>query len=237
MKFDSILIITYGRSGSTLLQGILNSIEGCLIRGENCNFCFGLFESYQNLLKAKTHRGDRPQHPWFGAHLLDETTFLIHARRLVKDLLIADVANAHKVTCYGFKEIRYAYLPEQTLIGYLAFLPQLFPNLALIFNRRNLDDVMKSGWWRDIDQSEARSILRETDRIFEEYACTHANCYQIMYEDVVSQSAKLVGMFEFLGVPYLKDRVARTLGMPFGYDPLQENVKKLVPVAKVTGKL
>ena len=30
-----IFIVTYGRSGSTLLQGILNSIPGYLVRGEN----------------------------------------------------------------------------------------------------------------------------------------------------------------------------------------------------------
>ena len=49
MKFDSVLIVTYGRSGSTLLQGILNSIEGCLIRGENDNFCFALYQAHQSI--------------------------------------------------------------------------------------------------------------------------------------------------------------------------------------------
>ena len=34
LKFDYIFIISYGRSGSTLLQGVLNSIDGVLIRGE-----------------------------------------------------------------------------------------------------------------------------------------------------------------------------------------------------------
>lgn len=227
MRFDSILIITYGRSGSTLLQGILNSIDGCLIRGENNNFCFGLFEAYQNLLKAKTHRGHNPQHPWFGAHLLDENKMLTHMRRLVKELLVADVANAHEIRCYGFKEIRYAYLPEHDLFPYLEFLSRLFPNGAFVFNRRNLNDVMKSGWWSNIDQDWARGVLHATDRNFDEYASTHANCYQIMYEDVVSQSAKFVGMFEFLGAPYSKDRITKTLAMPFGYDPGQESVKAL----------
>jgi hypothetical protein len=30
-----VFIVTYGRSGSTLLQGVLNSIPGYLVRGEN----------------------------------------------------------------------------------------------------------------------------------------------------------------------------------------------------------
>src|SRR6266542_2209527 len=92
MRFSSVLIITYGRSGSTLLQGLLNSIEGCLVRGENYNFCYGLYRSYRSL-RATHHRyGGRnrsssPAHPWFGAELLSETRFLDDARRLVENQL------------------------------------------------------------------------------------------------------------------------------------------------------
>ena len=32
---DHVFVMTYGRSGSTLLMGILNSIPGWLLRGEN----------------------------------------------------------------------------------------------------------------------------------------------------------------------------------------------------------
>src|SRR5688572_1085508 len=34
-QLGHLFIVTYGRSGSTLLQGVLNSIPGYLIRGEN----------------------------------------------------------------------------------------------------------------------------------------------------------------------------------------------------------
>jgi hypothetical protein len=34
-RFPNIFVVTYGRSGSTLLQGVLNGIPGFLIRGEN----------------------------------------------------------------------------------------------------------------------------------------------------------------------------------------------------------
>lgn len=33
----NIFIVTYGRSGSTLLQNLLMTIPGCIIRGENHN--------------------------------------------------------------------------------------------------------------------------------------------------------------------------------------------------------
>jgi hypothetical protein len=34
LRYDSIIIVTHGRTGSTLLQGILNSIHGVEIKGE-----------------------------------------------------------------------------------------------------------------------------------------------------------------------------------------------------------
>lgn len=46
-RFGSVLIITYGRSGSTLLQGILNSIPGYLIRGENENLMAHFYNAYK----------------------------------------------------------------------------------------------------------------------------------------------------------------------------------------------
>jgi hypothetical protein len=38
IKYGSILIVTYGRSSSTLLQGVLNTIDGVRVTGENFEF-------------------------------------------------------------------------------------------------------------------------------------------------------------------------------------------------------
>jgi len=71
MNFPSVLIITYDRSGSTLLQGILNSIDGCLIRGENNGFCLHLF-------LAQQHPERHSNGVWYGAGLFNQTAFLSH---------------------------------------------------------------------------------------------------------------------------------------------------------------
>ena len=42
-----LFVLTYGRSGSTLLQGILNSIPGYLVRGENRQILFHLHEFHR----------------------------------------------------------------------------------------------------------------------------------------------------------------------------------------------
>jgi hypothetical protein len=44
---DHLFIVTYGRSGSTLLQGILNSTPGVLIRGENRGISYKLHEFHR----------------------------------------------------------------------------------------------------------------------------------------------------------------------------------------------
>ncbi|UCV16550.1 hypothetical protein [Quatrionicoccus australiensis] len=63
MKFKSILVVTYGRSGSTLLQGVLNTLPNVLIRGENHDFCWGLYLAWKSLIQTKTGFGMNSSSP------------------------------------------------------------------------------------------------------------------------------------------------------------------------------
>ncbi len=228
MKYQSILIVTYGRSGSTLLQGVLNSIDGCLIRGENYNFCYGLFKSYQRLLQAKLRlHSNTPQHPWYGAKLLDEEVFLGYAGKMIKDLLLADEKDNQEIICYGFKEIRYTKLSTAELFDYLSFFTKVMPRVAFIFNTRNMKDVVKSGWWVDYDPENTITELERTESNFKTYLQNHDNCFHIDYSDVVAKSDRLVALFEFLGAPYSEDKVNEVLSLPHSYDPNQEEIKSL----------
>src|SRR5689334_17410791 len=112
MKFQSVLIVTYGRSGSTLLQGILNSIPGCLIRGENYAFCEGLYLSYKSYLRTQREQGGDPttadvSSPWYGALHLDADQYAADMGALVRAHLTRGVPPGTKLECVGFKEIRY----------------------------------------------------------------------------------------------------------------------------------
>lgn len=226
MNYQSILIVTYGRSGSTLLQGIINSIEDCLIRGENNNFCFPLFKAYQAILKAKEKAAnvvaDYPatvvNHPWYGAPLLDENLFLVQCQQLVKDLLLADNSHSYSPKCYGFKE-RYTY-PEilDEFEDYLDFLSDIFPNICFIFNTRNLDMVLKSGWWRSRDIEESKQILLKTENQFKQYLSHYKNTFHIRHEDVVNKTQNLKNMFDFLGAPYYERNIDGVLSQKHSYD-------------------
>ncbi len=234
LNFDSILIITYARSGSTLLQGLLNSIPGCLIRGENNNLVFDFFQGYKKLIhnKQKKYNQINPTNPWYGASLPDEELFLSHIRHMVHDLLLADKLSNPDISCYGFKEIRYIKINDE-LVEYLDFLNKVFPKVAFIFNTRNVDDVINSGkqvfqGWKQKDAEDIRATLYETEQLFKQYAQSHHNCFQIRYEDVIANNNKVCELFKFIGAEYSVEKIDGILKVPHSYAPTQKNIQTLM---------
>lgn len=208
------MIITYGRSGSTLLQGLLNSIDGCLVRGENHDLCRGLFASYQSIRKARQQFGkgsSQPTSPWYGAGALDEELFIRDARSLVRNQLLGGMSEKD-VACLGFKEIRYIpalqdrFDPGQ-LNDYLDFLHKLFPNPAFLFLSRDHGSVSGSAWWQTRDPEKVKRRLAEFDQWAGEYAEGKDWVYAITYEDLVARSSRIRGLFDFMGAPYIEERV------------------------------
>jgi hypothetical protein len=136
LNFESILIVTYARSGSTLLQGILNSIDGVVIRGENENLCYSLFKAHEAIVSVhgrSSISSEKSTSPFYGAGLMDERYFLKEAQKLLRRLLLGKRSNDKTMPCYGFKEIRYIR-NLQDLPKYLEFLAKIFPSPCFIFN-------------------------------------------------------------------------------------------------------
>lgn len=206
MNFRTILIVTYGRSGSTLLQGLLNSNPNCVIRGENYNFCYHLFNAYRSLCRAKDFDGELPSSPWFGNALLNERLFLAQAKNLVYKFLNDDkiISENREMFCYGFKEIRYTKESiGNDLEEYLDFLSLIFPDVAFIFNTREHQEVVQSGWWAMRKQEDVFSELKETERNFENYINKNPNnTFHICYEDIIKKTYRLKKMYNFLGLLY-----------------------------------
>ena len=104
-----VFVVSYGRSGSTLLQSAINSTPGTQLRGENCNILYSLYRAVASaeltiLGRARHPEPRRPDHPWFGFNEIVAERFestLLNA--FVRDVLVPDPAT--KVT--GFKEILY----------------------------------------------------------------------------------------------------------------------------------
>jgi len=208
MNFDHAFIITYGRSGSTLLQGILNTIPGACIHGENGNILFFISRIGEGLRMSQRFApvADSPTHPWFGAQNIPHESFLDDLVAKFK-LDIMPKAEAH--TLIGFKEIRF-HIPYPQLEQYISFIRRNFSRSAIVFNTRDLDAVMESN--RRAKHLVVEDRVRDADANFRRYAAQNPDfCHLVHYDDYTRNPELLRGLFDFLGAEFDADSVAQTM--------------------------
>lgn len=211
----TIFIVTYGRSGSTLLQSLLQSIPGAHIVGENYNTLEALFQAGQRVRKARRTWGrkEHPKdHPWYNADKARPPRFeqkLVNA--FIKDVLVPP-ADARWI---GFKEIRFVSLDKQ-FDAYLEFHRRNFHNAFFVFNSRNAEDVAKSAWWKDKPRENVLKMVRTMDGQFARFAAANPDfSHHVFYENTVKDPMSLQPLFDKLGEPLdlsaLQDRLDRRL--------------------------
>ncbi|MEP6018153.1 MAG: sulfotransferase [Paracoccaceae bacterium] len=217
MNFEQVFILSYGRSGSTLLQGLLNSIDGFLIRGENGNFGFYLYRAYNALASSPNQeKVSDVTDAWFGIELVDQSAVLDDMRNLVKNTILSDRINDDSVKCFGFKEVRYVTIGPK-LDAYLDFLSDLFPNAGFLVLSRDLDQVAKSGWWAKRDPAWVKEHLGEFEDRINSYAEGRQNYFSLNYNDLIEMTDTLSDMFAFLGVDFVPEDVHKVLSKPHSY--------------------
>jgi hypothetical protein len=230
MQYDGkfLLVVTYGRSGSTLLQGMLNTLEGYLIKGENGNLLHGLFNAYQNLVAARSHGinpgVNKPEHPWYGLDKLTEKRFFEHACSFATHLLFPELEQAQQYRCLGFKEIRYFDLlqqgGEQALNDYMDFLMRLFPGCKILFLSRDHQQVMSSNWWAQSRRPELlRADLEKFDQWADNYCLSHQDkSFRIHYTDMIEINSRLGAMFQFLDEKLDTQKIDEVLDVAHSYN-------------------
>ena len=234
LKYKNLVIVTYGRTGSTLLLGILNSIPGLRVLGENAGAFRHLFE-YLNAIKTvgKHKNTDLPTSPFFGAGQLDQEAIKTTVRQAI-DTYFAAARQEPGVTCVGFKDVRY-FEYHSDLVAYLEFLEEMLDDPAFVFLWRDHADVMQSGWWKSEDRIAAADTLKKVERQAAAFAAGRSNCIEIDYTDLVSATPKLEALHDFLGADFETDRVSRILSFPHSYDPTRRKVQDLFADAKPPG--
>lgn len=209
-----LFVVTYGRSGSTLLQGILSATPGVMIRGENGGVLQQLF-TFHDTVRGHQARLARPEplpptHPWWGVDGYPRESALREMRLLMLGTVLRPTPDTRVI---GFKEI--SWLPGQ-LPEYLEFVRAVFPGARFILNTRNLDDVAQSKWWAD--RPDARSELQAME---EQYVAAVAGlgdaAYRLHYDDWVADPTALRGLFEWLGEDFDEARVRAVMDVPHSY--------------------
>ncbi len=206
-----VFVMTYGRSGSTLLMGILNSIPGWLLRGENRHAMRHLYEFHRSSMaeRERVHAGraSRPTHPWFGIEAFPEAASLQHIRALAEATLLRPRPDT-RVT--GYKEIRWY---DEDLPDYLEFLRQVFPGARFVLNTRNLQDVAASNFWTHKDDPLGR-VQRIEERMLSAADGLGESVYRVHYDDYVADPEVLRGLFAWLGEVYDQATIESVLATP-----------------------
>lgn len=213
-----MFIITYGRSGSTLLLGMLNSIPGYHILGENNDSFKHIYAFINDTFKACLNNKHCEQeynligsrNPWYNDINVEQ---IFHAARIFMENIIDP---NDQYTTIGFKEIRYPDHMDTDLSAYLDAL-HMITNCKFIYLTRDLDLVVKSKWFAKNPEENRRKLT-----VFQDEMEKHINARkerQMWYHLTMDQMIHndLQGLFDYLGENYHRETIAEILKIKHSY--------------------
>ena len=156
-----VFVVSSGRSGSTLVQGLLNALPGVLVRGENGLYLLALFRTQRRLRNYQGSFGGNswtPTSAFYGIAEADPDDFVRATRRLMRTQLLAR-HNPITVRTLGFKEIRWEELRADEWPAFFDFFERIFPNAKYVLNDRNPERVVDSGHWQKVERDKAMRTL------------------------------------------------------------------------------
>lgn len=212
----TLFIVTYGRSGSTLLQNMINALPGHLMRGENSNFLLPLVRAWQDLRHSEqaakmrlTRAPSEPHQPWYGFEAVDPDK----VGQEFADLFMRQVLRpAPDTRVIGFKEIRWHEDPAMFPVM-MEFLIRYMPDARFVFNTRAHAEVCRSGWWKTMDPEGVTRILETAETLYSAAQAQHPDrCLAMHYNTYVSRPDAWAPLFDFLEMPFDASLVRSVLG-------------------------
>jgi hypothetical protein len=214
-----VLICATGRSGSTTLQRIINTIPNTNICGENMGAVNSILECYRRLkittrdyvpghLKPVSYEeiinaGVKPS--WYNSYNLDDIT------RMIKLLIIKLFKKTDNTNLWGFKEIRYDGL-NGNHIEYMSEFLELFPQTKIIIQvRENIIQQSKSDWLAK-DSSSLTYLKKYNKRMFDFYKQHRTFCFLTSFEKMFDMK-NMREIFRFIDCEedFSEERVKRVL--------------------------
>jgi hypothetical protein len=208
MEDDKIVLIcAIGRSGSTTLQLILNTIPNSNICGENEGAVNSLLEFYkqikntynrvdniefnklknedkQNIFKI-FQNGIKPS--WYNSFELEQV------KQTTRNTIITMFKKNDTTNVWGFKEIRY-----NGKLELLKEFRELFPQTKVILNiRDNIKKQSQSSWFKK-DPNSFKKIIKETNEIVEFWKNNRDFCFLNVLEKMYNKQ-HMMQLFQFIG--------------------------------------
>ncbi len=229
MSRRHVFIISYGRTGSTLLMALLSNHERVLVRGENNMLMRHLQRAIDALEQKYDPDANVTSNAYYGSHL-HKDEFLVPMfggfveTYLAGDLRIEDYDvlgykgaefDGRVLDCNG-AEVRDdtggIKFDDNEIIRDLTFMRRLFPDCVLVFNTRAPEEVIRSDFQigrRTIDIEEFNALYERLAQQFDGVVCD--------YSDVVEFGPKTQEVFARLGITPDPNVVSETLFGTQGY--------------------
>ncbi|PID95760.1 MAG: hypothetical protein CSA85_00710 [Alphaproteobacteria bacterium] len=209
----------------------LSTIEGSAFRGENYGASVPLVRSFLAVDRTVNTWGKLPRDvkdPWSGAHLIDAERY---RKNMVQNFIDNVLVPPENCRWTGFKEIRYDLSPEVLEQIWDAYLRE-FPKSFIIFNTRCVEDVARSGWWRNWDRAEVDKLVNKLDEAFEKFQKANPTRSVVVdYDDYTADVMALKPIFDMIGEPFdedgLKERFQARL--THGYSPSRDQALNAEP--------
>lgn len=206
-EYRYVFVVTYGRSGSTLVQGLLNTLPRTLVRGENNFYVLPLYRSMASIRSfRRIHMKHNPRashSAFFGLHEIEPESFVRSTHDLMTGHMLGS-AGRREVDVLGFKEVLWHQIRPEETAGFFDFLDSAFPGARYVLNQRTHEHVASSGFWQKHDSQEVfaaierveeiQAFLRESrpDRVLD------TRYELITSEDRAVSDAQLRGLAEFV---------------------------------------
>jgi len=216
-----VLICAIGRSGSTTLQLILNTIPNSNICGENEGAINSLLEFYKqikntynrvdniefNKLKSEDKQnifkifqnGIKPS--WYNSFELEQV------KQTIRNTIITMFKKNDATNVWGFKEIRY-----NGKLELLKEFRELFPQTKVILNiRGNIKKQSQSSWFKK-DPNSFKKIIKETNEIVEFWKNNRDFCFLNVLEKMYNKQ-HMIQLFQFISCSehFNEDKIKRLL--------------------------
>jgi len=202
-----LFIKAIGRSGSTLLQRVLNQVPGVLIRGENYAAFNKLRECYELMsdaesVKNKASTDEHTKNAW--DNWLDRDRVLMATRQLMETIL-DPTFEQHVV---GYKEIRFGatdmpglYNCYEGLDQQVDFENAVFPDARHIFLYRDTEELLQSAWWAKNKKMAEMTINTQLESMRRTARSRPESCCMIDYGSIKNKDG-LRSLFDWLEEPF-----------------------------------
>lgn len=211
-----ILICATGRSGSTTMMRILNTLPNSNICGENFAAINSLLEFYKRINDTTINyvpghftpftydyllkKNIKPS--WYNSYSYNQMI------KMIKIMIINMFKNNPNTNIWGFKEIRY----NSGNINYIKYFKELFPQTKVIIQiRENISAQSKSGWFKN-DKNAENYLKINTKELLDFGLQNKEWCYITSFEKMFNQN-NLKNIFKFIDCEndYNEDKIIEIL--------------------------